>query len=80
VYNQTCYSAHDVVFPHTYIRFCFVFLHKNMHLVYMYHLTPSLSPGKMFPSFEKAAFALKVGEMSGIVESDSGLHVILRTA
>ncbi|RHY34729.1 hypothetical protein DYB32_000679 [Aphanomyces invadans] len=35
--------------------------------------------GKMQPSFEKASFALRVGELSDIVESDSGLHIILRT-
>ncbi|XP_064649454.1 putative peptidyl-prolyl cis-trans isomerase dodo [Lineus longissimus] len=37
-------------------------------------------PGQMQPAFEQAAFALKVGEMSGIVDSESGLHIILRTA
>ncbi|KAI8854655.1 hypothetical protein BC829DRAFT_379368 [Chytridium lagenaria] len=36
--------------------------------------------GKMMPSFEKATMALRVGEMSGPVESDSGVHIILRTA
>lgn len=36
--------------------------------------------GKMTRSFEKAAFALKIGELSDLVESDSGVHVILRIA
>jgi len=35
--------------------------------------------GKMQPVFEQATFALAVGEMSGPVESDSGVHLILRT-
>jgi peptidyl-prolyl cis-trans isomerase NIMA-interacting 1 len=29
--------------------------------------------------FENATFGLKVGEMSEVVDSDSGIHVILRT-
>jgi len=33
---------------------------------------------KMQPNFEKASFSLGIGEMSGIVETSSGVHVILR--
>ena len=36
--------------------------------------------GAMQKPFEDAAFALRVGEMSGIVDTDSGLHLVLRTA
>ena len=35
--------------------------------------------GQMQPAFEKAAFALEIGELSEPVESDSGIHLILRT-
>ncbi|XP_065160446.1 putative peptidyl-prolyl cis-trans isomerase dodo [Atheta coriaria] len=36
--------------------------------------------GAMQKPFEDAAFALKVGDMSEAVFSDSGVHIILRTA
>lgn len=36
--------------------------------------------GQMQPAFENAAFALQPGEVSDVVVSDSGVHIILRTA
>ena len=36
--------------------------------------------GEMQPEFEEAAFKLKVGEISPIVSSQSGLHLIERIA
>ena len=35
--------------------------------------------GKMQKPFEDATFALNVGELSEIVDTDSGVHIILRT-
>jgi parvulin-like peptidyl-prolyl isomerase len=36
--------------------------------------------GKMTPAFEAAAFALGIGELSDIIQTESGFHLILRTA
>ena len=35
--------------------------------------------GEMQRPFEAATFALQVGEISGVVDTDSGTHVIMRT-
>uniref|UniRef100_A0A0C9RFT8 Peptidyl-prolyl cis-trans isomerase n=1 Tax=Wollemia nobilis TaxID=56998 RepID=A0A0C9RFT8_9CONI len=39
----------------------------------------SFTRGKMQKPFEEATFALKVGEISDIVDTDSGVHIIQRT-
>lgn len=36
--------------------------------------------GAMQKPFEEAAFRLQVGQMSDVVDTDSGVHLILRTA
>jgi NIMA-interacting peptidyl-prolyl cis-trans isomerase 1 len=36
--------------------------------------------GAMQKPFEHATYALAVGELSGMVDTDSGVHIILRTA
>ncbi|MGO4347289.1 peptidylprolyl isomerase [Paenibacillus sp. MCAF9] len=36
--------------------------------------------GKMVPEFEAAAFALKINEISGVVQTENGFHIIKKTA
>ncbi|KZV66561.1 rotamase-domain-containing protein [Peniophora sp. CONT] len=37
-------------------------------------------PGQMQEAFEDATYALNVGEISDVISTDSGVHLILRTA
>nr|CAB3488579.1 unnamed protein product [Digitaria exilis] len=39
----------------------------------------SFGRGKMQKAFEKATYALKVGEISDVVDTESGVHIIKRT-
>ena len=38
------------------------------------------SRGKMQKQFEVASYSLQIGDLSNIVDSDSGIHIILRIA
>jgi hypothetical protein len=41
---------------------------------------PSVFVEKMQPAFKRALFGLKVGQLSDIVNTSSGVHIILRLA
>ncbi|MCA9579804.1 MAG: peptidyl-prolyl cis-trans isomerase, partial [Myxococcales bacterium] len=39
----------------------------------------SFGRGQMVPEFEQAAFGMNVGDVSGIIETQFGYHIIKRT-
>jgi len=39
-----------------------------------------VKPGKLGQNFDDTAFSLRVGQLSDLVDSDQGVHVIMRTA
>jgi len=41
---------------------------------------PGKNEAKFGPSFDTAAFALQIGQLSDIIDSDSGVHILLRAA
>lgn len=36
-------------------------------------------PGQMQKPFENAAYGLEVGQISDVIETDSGVHLVMRT-
>lgn len=51
----------------------------NFRYHYGAHGSGWFGRGQMQEPFEKATFGLKVGELSDIIDTDSGSHIIIRT-
>ena len=47
--------------------------------MYFQNVVGRFGRGQMQKPFEEATYALKVGELSDVVDTDSGVHIILRT-
>ena len=73
---SSLHSRQDTYYP----------LHTHLECTLSHTIAPeggelgAFSPGDMQKTFEEAAFGLGVGEISGVVDSESGVHLILRTA
>lgn len=72
-------------------RVLFFYLSGSVYYYYYYcHLYPlvksgpykkmTICDGLLQRAFEDAAFGLQIGGVSGVVSTDSGMHLIMRTA
>lgn len=72
-----CYFKNIFAFLRlTFILFRYPSTHVEIHVGSKF----TINEEKMQPAFEKASFGLKVGQLSDIVDTSSGVHVILRLA
>ncbi|KAH8271135.1 hypothetical protein KR018_001283 [Drosophila ironensis] len=77
----TCYMAHDTDVPPRELQRMVekAKLRKKLLIIDSDAIAHRTVWGsQMQPAFETAAFGLNVGQLSGIVETDSGLHIIWR--
>jgi PPIC-type PPIASE domain len=57
-----------------------IYMRSTSKYGYFFYNIGKFGRGQMQKPFEDATFALGVGEISGLVDTDSGVHIILRTA
>lgn len=79
--NVKQYSSSSVAYDHCYLLPACVPSESRCHVSNHDVLTTgTFGRNQMQKPFEDATYALKVSELSEIVDTDSGVHIILRTA